>query len=155
MQWKCRNKTGGWPVVRPDKFVARTRYSGDLSQPLKEQKKQMSTIEVMIYLAQHKIYTLYLVANPGIKIGLTFFMKKLYFPNSLCEPYSRFLGEIIIHEKGSPNFSIEHTYIITGEKKVTARVNSKKRPFPAASYCLSWSPRCVIELIKLLWSAKR
>ena len=39
----------------------------------------MSTIEVMIYLAQHKIYTLYLVANPGIKIGLTFFMKNYIF----------------------------------------------------------------------------
>ena len=46
----------------------------------------------MIYLAQHKIYTLYLVANLGIKIGLTFFMKKLYFPNSLCESRCHIMG---------------------------------------------------------------
>ena len=34
----CRSKTGGWPFVRPDKFVTRTRYSGDLSQPLQKKK---------------------------------------------------------------------------------------------------------------------
>ena len=40
MQWRCHNKKGGWPFVRPDKFVARTRYSGDLSQPLQKKKRK-------------------------------------------------------------------------------------------------------------------
>ena len=53
----CRSKTGGWPFVRPDKFVTRTRYSGDLSQPL-QKKKSLSTFQAMIYLAQQHYISL-------------------------------------------------------------------------------------------------
>ena len=51
MRWRCHNTLGGWPSVKPDRFVARTCYSGDLSQAL-QKRKQLSTIQVvMIYLA--------------------------------------------------------------------------------------------------------
>ena len=55
----CRSKTGGWPFVRPDKFVTRTRYSGDLSQPL--QKK-----EVIVNISSDDLFStiaLYLLKN--------------------------------------------------------------------------------------------